>query len=213
MLYKERDWAYIIASDSSEGFIPSIYCAPLNSKLQTVNEKLDAPMLPKKNNTDTKVLLSNNNRGYSSNQDELESNGLSKKSTDSLLNISKPTPFTKLTYGRYIVLFGFQAQQENDIGVSRGHFVTVLNQDDPDWFWVQRSDGEEGFVPSTYLCPAEGQTIGKIYHQQISHVAVVCSTIHYFIFILCEMCILKEDRDECLSCLSTSWYGSIKIER
>ncbi len=69
--------------------------------------------------------------------------------------------FTKKHRGRYIVLFSFKAEEENDICVERGEFVTVLNKDDPDWFWISRSDQHEGFVPSKFLCPAEGQQSGQ----------------------------------------------------
>lgn len=32
--------------------------------------------------------------------------------------------------------------------------MTVLNRDDPDWFWVLRHcDGNEGFVPSGFVYP------------------------------------------------------------
>ena len=39
--------------------------------------------------------------------------------------------------------------------MERGEFVTVLNREDPDWYWVVRSDGQEGFVPSAFVYPAE----------------------------------------------------------
>lgn len=56
--------------------------------------------------------------------------------------------------GRYIVLYTFVARDENDVSVERGEFVTVLNRDDPDWFWVLRHcDGNEGFVPSGFVYP------------------------------------------------------------
>ena len=46
------------------------------------------------------------------------------------------------------------ARDENDVSVERGEFVTVLNRDDPDWFWVLRHcDGNEGFVPSGFVYP------------------------------------------------------------
>ena len=57
--------------------------------------------------------------------------------------------------GRYIVLYTFIARDENDVSVERGEFVTVLNREDPDWYWVVRSDGQEGFVPSAFVYPAE----------------------------------------------------------
>jgi len=57
--------------------------------------------------------------------------------------------------GRYIVLYTFIARDENDVSVERGEFVTVLNREDPDWYWIVRSDGQEGFVPSGFVYPAD----------------------------------------------------------
>ena len=39
------------------------------------------------------------------------------------------------------------------MNVERGEILTVLNKDDPDWFYVVRSDGNEGFVPSAFVYP------------------------------------------------------------
>lgn len=63
--------------------------------------------------------------------------------------------FVKDPAGRYIVLYTFIARDENDVSVERGEFVTVLNREDPDWYWVLRSDGQEGFVPSGFVYPAD----------------------------------------------------------
>lgn len=41
------------------------------------------------------------------------------------------------------------------MSVERGEFVTVLNREDPDWYWIVRSDGQEGFVPSGFVYPAD----------------------------------------------------------
>lgn len=65
------------------------------------------------------------------------------------------TPFHKEPSGRYIVLYTFIARDENDLSVERGEFVTVLNREDTDWFWIVRSDGQEGFIPSAFVFPAE----------------------------------------------------------
>lgn len=32
---------------------------------------------------------------------------------------------------------------------------TVLNREDPEWFWIVRSDGQEGFIPSGFVYPAD----------------------------------------------------------
>ena len=59
--------------------------------------------------------------------------------------------FTKANKGNFLVLYDFEKQDEGDLTVRKGEFVTVLNTDDPDWFWVLNRWNEEGFVPSTYL--------------------------------------------------------------
>lgn len=33
--------------------------------------------------------------------------------------------------------------------------IAVLNKEDPDWYWIVRTDGQEGFVPSAFVYPAE----------------------------------------------------------
>lgn len=61
--------------------------------------------------------------------------------------------FSRNPAGRYMVLYTFQARDENDVDVERGEFVTVLNREDPDWYWIVRSDGQEGFIPSGFVHP------------------------------------------------------------
>lgn len=34
-------------------------------------------------------------------------------------------------------------------------FALVLNREDPEWFWIVRSDGQEGFIPSGFVYPAD----------------------------------------------------------
>lgn len=63
--------------------------------------------------------------------------------------------FYKTSHGQYIVLFDFDGSNENDVDVERAELVEVLNIEDPDWSWVRKYDGLEGFVPKTYICPVE----------------------------------------------------------
>lgn len=71
-------------------------------------------------------------------------------------------PFSKDPSGRYIVLYTFIARDENDVSVERGEFVTVLNREDPDWYWIVRSDGQEGFIPSGFVYPADNVIQGHL---------------------------------------------------
>ena len=61
------------------------------------------------------------------------------------------TAFNKVPQGRYLVLYDFQGYYEDDASVKQADIVTVLNMDDSDWFWVQKTDNSEGFVPSNFL--------------------------------------------------------------
>lgn len=72
------------------------------------------------------------------------------------------SPFSKDPSGRYIVLYTFIARDENDVSVERGEFVTVLNKEDPDWYWIVRSDGQEGFIPSGFVYPADNVIQGHL---------------------------------------------------
>lgn len=42
----------------------------------------------------------------------------------------------------------------NEIGLNNFSLL-VLNKEDPDWYWIVRSDGQEGFIPSGFVYPAE----------------------------------------------------------
>nr|CAG4650245.1 EOG090X083C [Sida crystallina] len=106
----------------------------------------------------TKSLLQSNSPQALLLQQQQSSRHIQSSSTQSLNSqLSHPDihPFFKDPSGRYIVLYTFIARDENDVSVERGEFVTVLNREDPDWYWVVRSDGQEGFVPSAFVYPAE----------------------------------------------------------
>ena len=141
VLYQENDWVYVIAEDNSEGFIPHSYCTPLTSQLA---ELVKHKKLPR---TANGTIAGESDQGR-------DMDNYSAAASDI-------HPFFKDPLGRYVVLYTFIARDENDVTVERGEFVTVLNKEDPDWFWIIRSNGQEGFVPASFLCPIE-IAIGKV---------------------------------------------------
>lgn len=151
ILYRENDWVYVILADSrQEGFIPHSYCAPYTPHLlPDLKKKLprngheSAPDITAQDHSQLSLNTGTALDGHS----EVGSEGC-----DSC-------PFSKDPSGRYIVLYTFQARDENDVAVDRGEFVTVLNREDPDWFWIVRSDGQEGFIPSGFVYPAVDNVI------------------------------------------------------
>ena len=71
--------------------------------------------------------------------------------TNNTLNSESFQEFVKRNHGQYAVLFDFEATQEDDVSVRQGEKVTLLNKDDPDWYWVKTGNGREGFAPQAYL--------------------------------------------------------------
>jgi hypothetical protein len=64
-------------------------------------------------------------------------------------------PFDKRPSGRLLALYSYVPVDENDVLVRRGELLTALNRDDPNWLWVVKSNGQQGFVPANFVCPLE----------------------------------------------------------
>lgn len=165
ILYRENDWVYVIGLDSrQEGFIPFSYCAPYNSQLAELTIKKKLPRDVQMGSTDQ---MDSNEcdlaAGEASDCDSFErKQGVVAGSPISINSEPDRLPFSKDPSGRYIVLYTFIARDENDVSVERGEFVTVLNREDPDWYWIIRSDGQEGFIPSGFVYPADNAIQGNL---------------------------------------------------
>ncbi|XP_076036087.1 SH3 domain-containing protein Dlish-like [Oratosquilla oratoria] len=178
VLYQENDWVYVIAENGQqEGFIPHSYCAPYGSQMGelAVNHKKKMPrdhtsvdgsggVIDTDHNTtigtvnsggtDNPAMVGSDSESYGGKMVGSAPNRHSDSSVQSGTATPDIHPFFKDPAGRFIVLYTFIARDENDVSVERGEFVTVLNREDPDWYWVLRSDGQEGFVPSGFVYPA-----------------------------------------------------------
>ena len=70
--------------------------------------------------------------------------------------------FRKVVWGVYEAVRRFDAVDENEISLVKGERVSLLNQDDPDWFWVVRMENSnEGFVPKCYLREYLTMSVGE----------------------------------------------------
>lgn len=159
ILYRENDWVYIIGQDSKqEGFIPHSYCAPYNTHLADLAVKKKLPRNGSVPGVGENQLSDYNESAVDHHQVEVgggSQNNLKHSQASLISSEADFLPFSKDPSGRYIVLYTFIARDENDVSVERGEFVTVLNKEDVDWYWIVRSDGGEGFVPSAFVFPAE----------------------------------------------------------
>lgn len=166
ILYRENDWVYVIAMDSrQEGFIPHSYCTPYNSHLAELAIK---KKLPRNGQPAPSDQAETSHEPDVAGVDTSDCDSLEKKqaavagSPVSLHSEPDMLPFSKDPSGRYIVLYTFIARDENDVSVERGEFITVLNREDPDWYWIVRSDGQEGFIPSGFVYPADNVIQGHL---------------------------------------------------
>lgn len=130
-LYRETDWIYVIVGEGKEGFIPFTYCVPVE-EYEKRKEQQKAG-----NQKQSFRVTSSYNPAYVTVGD------------------TQSWTFVKHNFGEFIVRYRFDATDENDITVKRGEKVTVLNKDDPDWFWVAKDDGNEGFIPKEFLVSVE----------------------------------------------------------
>ncbi|XP_011292764.2 SH3 domain-containing protein Dlish [Musca domestica] len=183
ILYRENDWVYVIGEDSrQEGFIPYSYCAPYNTQLADMAIKKKLPRgeggggSGAGEHSETIPLIQSNDNAKLDLIEEVNNaqaalkNAVAELNSPLLMDAGECTPFHKEPNGRYIVLYTFIARDENDLSVERGEFVTLLNRDDSDWFWIVRSDGQEGFVPSAFIYPADSvlQTQQKLMENSLS---------------------------------------------
>jgi hypothetical protein len=165
-LYKENDWCYVITVDGREGFIPESFCLGVSNSpsLHSKSKSKDSP----RNSGEYKSFDTFDSDSFISCTDDYVNDitdGVKKESTPlNQLNVvdyqnvtvaPEVRPFRKTSHGHFIVLFDFTAQEENDISVERAELLDVLNIEDPDWSWIRRGNGEEGFVPKSYICPVE----------------------------------------------------------
>jgi len=141
LLYRENDWAYVLDEKKhNEGFIPESYIATFKG----ADKESRSKKISREPSQGTSSMSSTTPSSTHSQQPQQPS---------PVESIPEMHPFYKDPSGRFIVLYTFIARDENDVTVQRGEMITVLNRDDPDWFWIVRSDGQEGFVPSAFVYP------------------------------------------------------------
>lgn len=76
-------------------------------------------------------------------------------SIDGEKSIEVTEPFDKRPSGQLLALYSYVPVDENDVHVRRGELLTLLNRDDPNWLWVVKQNGQQGFVPTNFVCPLE----------------------------------------------------------
>lgn len=158
ILYQKHDWVYVKDSSSLEGFIPYVYCSTVNvstdSKSSTsgYEESFEESDDVEHVGVDRNI----NKRGKKSGKHQHH-----KSRTSGCRSTSRATYFPKRPYGpQMTVLYDYKARYENDLRVLRGENVMLLNDQDPEWLWVATEDGEEGFIPRTFVIShtCEGKT-------------------------------------------------------
>lgn len=165
---EKKNWAHVMCLDrKKEGFVPSEYLStsrPCKKKMPRTHHACDQPS---SNGDDLRLQhhhgrsqqarfdLPHSLQGSSSRLSFQKIHNLRHFNPPAYYNVCTPEPFRLANLGYYMVTHNFVAREENDLEVRPGDYVTVLNKEDKDWYWVQRQDGVEGFVPSRFICNYE----------------------------------------------------------
>ena len=171
LLYREEEWCYVINAHGQEGFVPDSFCVNVKNK-----SKASAPKGRHRRSSGGSSESNLIDDSFESNNTDLtEEEGLTETrapepyfSNNQQVFTSVYTdvrPFRKTSHGQYIALFNFRGTEENDVNsVERAELFEVLNIEDPDWSWIRKYDGQEGFVPKSFICPVEPLKMqGKAY--------------------------------------------------
>ena len=69
--------------------------------------------------------------------------------TDRRPTVGKPgvDTFAQGFLEELVVIHDFEAQEEDEVFISKGEMVKVMNAEDPFWLWVETTAGMQGFVP------------------------------------------------------------------
>ena len=69
--------------------------------------------------------------------------------------------FFKKPEGVAVARYAFTPCCEDDVGLTPGEWLLLLNTHDPDWAWVRKKNDSEGFVPKAYISVL-GESHGKV---------------------------------------------------
>ncbi|CAH1233809.1 Hypp830 [Branchiostoma lanceolatum] len=150
VLYRTEDWVRVANVWRDRGFIPYSYVWPLGRRTPRKPER-QRPYSPpppvgqpggirwtcprRELEQDPMVVVSDSPNLSDDSQSDDAGGGF----------------FARLQHGPALtVLFDFRAIDEDDVTVSRGETVTLLNEEDADWVWVRNRSGREGFIPRGY---------------------------------------------------------------
>lgn len=149
IIYQQNDWLYVVDSLENEGFVPFSYCSTFNTTSKSVTTGSEDCYESSDNLNDSFERLTIEKLNLKKHK---ESYSKSRTRTRNKQKSSPVTYFPKRAYGpRMTVLFDYEAADENDVCVRRGDFVMLLNDQDPDWYWVMTESGEEGFIPRAFV--------------------------------------------------------------
>lgn len=53
--------------------------------------------------------------------------------------------------GAIVSLFDFKPEKPLELALAKGEAVHVLNDENPEWLWVENDEGKQGYVPRSFL--------------------------------------------------------------
>ncbi|KII68353.1 Intersectin-2 [Thelohanellus kitauei] len=166
----EPDWWMISNMAGQQGLVPSNYI-----QLKPDADDIQEPVKTKQNNAEECYQVISKCRFEARLDDELEfdegelltvlqkqdenwslarnSNnkvGLIPNTYVNLVDLHGPQSSDSSTE-KYVALFDFSKQYEDDLSMKAGDVLFLVNKDDEDWWLMKNTSHETGRVPSTYL--------------------------------------------------------------
>lgn len=123
VLYKNNDWVYVVSKSGEAGYVPYNYLRPSRKYNRDLPEAEaeESPTSPESR--------------------------LCRRPAKSLRpTLGKPIVDT-FVLEELVVIHDFDAQEEDEVAISKGERLKVMNAEDPFWLWIETTTGMEGFVP------------------------------------------------------------------
>jgi hypothetical protein len=166
---EECDWVLVEKESGEQGYVPASFCVPLvvwqndledsESEDEELDRSRDDVLISPYHGSRLDRQTPGRRYRYKSNGHNSSCGAnVTYASVDITytcelaVNVANQiTAFVKKPEGVAVALYSFRPRSEDDVPVTRGEWLFLLNSQDPDWIWVQKQDGSEGFVPKGYV--------------------------------------------------------------
>ena len=180
-LHAVNGWIFVRTLQGNEGYIPETYCRTVfddsgrprggeDKGSRTAGLPVTSPFRPRRTDPAAAAPAAARRHLSGSKADTISSGigpsqyGEESSKETSPIDLNQSTKseqdINKQVLGVATAVFDFLAERPDEVSVLRGDKVRVLNEDDPDWLWIQTEHEIRGYIPRSYVYWA-GKSQGK----------------------------------------------------